>query len=330
MIIGTVLSGALSDRYGRLYILVFFLSLFCVSSLICAFSTSIYLFLLGRFLQGIGSAAGVIILISLVADRFEGADYKKFISYILITLGLSHGVAPMMGIFILNYFDWKAIFYFLTLCGVLSLLLVFSVGIKKEIHSQKLKDIFREYMTFIKDPFFLHYCLIIGALYGAFNAIIIISPYIVRIHYGWTITDFFWVGLAFAVGDSVGAYLHEFFAKQGSRKIVLIGLFLATISLLLLLIVGLPDNALGFLGLATLFILGSNITAACLTTNAVKVNPQFTGIASSFVYLAKFMMCSLVLILVIFLPNELITINFFILFSLILSGIGYLKIRRRL
>src|ERR1700722_15027157 len=97
MILGTILAGLLSDLYGRLFVLVFFLALFCLSSLFCGFSLSIDWFLVGRFFQGIASAAGPIITISFVADYFEGESYKKYISYILIMLGIGPGFAPIIG-----------------------------------------------------------------------------------------------------------------------------------------------------------------------------------------------------------------------------------------
>lgn len=331
MIVGTILSGVLSDLYGRLYILTFFLMLFCLSSLFCGFALSFHWFLVGRFFQGIASAAGPITIISLVADRFEGADYKKYVSYVLIMLGIAPGLAPILGSFILHVFDWRGIFYFLTACGLLGLGLVLSVGIEKKQSRPKLTEALVEYISFIKNPFFRQYCLIIGVLYGAFNSILIVSPYIFRLHYNWTIVEFAWVGLGLAIGDSLGAFLNDILVeKNGSQRIVLSGLAVGAMAFVLLLSMGLPQNGIWFLVIASFFVVGANLTAACLTANAVKMNPQFTGISSSLVYLAKFMLCSVVLVLVLLLPNDLLTINLFIFASLFISFLAYLNIRTTL
>ena len=328
MVLGTIFSGLLSDLYGRLYILVFFLILFCISSLFCGFSLSISWFLVGRFFQGAASAAGPIIIISLVADRFEGETYKKFVSYVLIMLGLGPGFAPVIGSFILHFFEWRVIFFFLTLTGVLALLLVLSVGVEKKVMAFGAREALHQYTAFIKNPFFCYYCLIIGALYGAFNAILIISPYIFRLHYGWSIIEFAWVGLALAFGESLGAFLNDLFIeKNGSRKIAFVGLLISLIAFIMILFSGLPLNGIWFLLLITLFIMGGNLASACLTADAVKMDPQFTGISSSLVYLAKFSICSIVLIFILLLPNSLFTINLFILLSLLISFFAYLKIR---
>lgn len=329
MIFGTILSGLLSDLYGRLYILSFFLILFCLSSLLCGFSLSFSWFLVGRFFQGVASAAGPITIISLVADRFEGENYTKYVSYVLIMLGIGPGFSPIMGSFILHVFDWRGIFYFLTFSGLLVLGLVFSIGIEKKTIRPPVNEALLEYIVFIKNPFFRQYCLIIGALYGAFNSILIVSPYIFRLHYGWSIVEFAWVGFALAIGDSLGAFLNDIFIKkERSQTIVLSGLAIAAMALVLLFFMGLPQSGIWFLLITSFFLVGGNLTAACLTTNAVKMNPQFTGISSSLVYLSKFMLCSVVLVFVLFLPNDLLTINIFIFSALLVSFLGYLKIRK--
>lgn len=329
MILGTILSGPLSDLYGRLYILVFFLILFFLSSVFCGFSTSIFWFSAGRFFQGLASAAGPIIIISLVADQFEGPEYNKYMAYVLIMIGIGHGVAPIIGSFILHFFDWRSIFYFLMIASLLALWIIFSVGVEKKVTRPEVKEVLLEYFASIKNPFFRYYCLIIGVFYGAINAIIMISPYIFRLHYGWSIVEFAWVGLALAIGDSMGAFFNDILlAKRGSQKIVITGLVLSGIALVMLLLIELPLKGIWFLLMITLFTMGANLTAACLTTNAIKVNPQFTGISSSLVYLSKFTICSIVLVLVLFLPNSLFTINLFLFLSIIVSVFGYWKIRK--
>lgn len=331
MICGTILSGLLSDLYGRLYILLFFLILFCLSSLFCGFSVSIEWFLIGRFFQGLGSAAGPIIIISLVADRFDGSNYKTLIAYVLIMMGIGPGFAPVLGSFILHFFDWKSIFYFLTILGLLAIGLILSVGIKKRVNQEGLKRTLQEYTFFYKHPSFRYYCLIISALYGGFSAIFVICPYIFRLHYGWSIVEFAWVGLALALADSLGAFLNEkFIEKAGSKNIVLAGLTISTVALVLLSFIGLPSDGIGFLAMATLFVLGASFASAALTTDAIKLNPNFTGIASSLVYLTKFILCSVVLVIVLFFSASLLTINLFVFSALLMSCFGYFKICKSL
>lgn len=52
--------GVLSDRFDRKKIVVFGLLIFMVGSIVCALSDSIYMLIIGRFIQGAGAVGGVV------------------------------------------------------------------------------------------------------------------------------------------------------------------------------------------------------------------------------------------------------------------------------
>ncbi len=327
-IFGTAFSGPLSEVYGRIEVITLFLFLYCASNLLCSFSHSLSWFATGRFLQGLGSAGGPIIAIALVADRYEGSDYYKVISLILIMIGLGGGTAPIFGSLILNFFGWKSIFYILTTLGILALLFVFFGKIDSRAKHKKFNETFRKYRFFMTHPLFRYYCLMIGVLYGAFYAFIIISPYIFRLQYGWSIIEFAWIGVALAFGEGLGSFLdEELIEKIGSQKIFITGLVIVSIALLLLTFFGHPSQGIWVLLMVTLFTIGANLTSSCLVVRAVKMEPKFTGIASSLINLSKIILASLVLVLVLFLPNTLEVVDGFILVSLGICVLVYIKIR---
>ncbi|EDM22998.1 MFS transporter, partial [Caminibacter mediatlanticus] len=53
--------GKLADKYNKKIILVFGLFLLFLGSIVCAFSTNIYMLIFGRLLQGAGAIGGVIL-----------------------------------------------------------------------------------------------------------------------------------------------------------------------------------------------------------------------------------------------------------------------------
>jgi MFS family permease len=67
-------SGALSDIYGRKRIILFGLFTYSLASLLCAFSSTIGLFLGARALQGLGIAFIAPIILAVIGDAFE---YKE-------------------------------------------------------------------------------------------------------------------------------------------------------------------------------------------------------------------------------------------------------------
>lgn len=329
VVIGTIISGPLSERVGRKKTLIISLLLYSLSSLLCGLSESITWFFVGRLLQGIGSSGGPIISLALVADRFEGHDYHKIVSYVLIMGALSIGGAPIMGSLFLHFFEWRVIFYVLAVLGILAMGLILFIQEGKTSNPRGIKEILYEYHFFFKNNFFRYEWLMLGMLQGAFYSFVIISPYIFRLHYGWSIIDFVWVGLALTLGESIGLILdEEIIDKVTGQKILLLGLFLQGATFLTLLGVGLPPQGMWLLAILTIYTLGVNLTSSFLVISAIKLNPQFTGLASSLINLSKVGFISFVLVLVLFLPETIEVINYFVLIAFLTCLLGYFKVRQ--
>ncbi|MDQ3395756.1 MAG: MFS transporter [Bacteroidota bacterium] len=72
------LAGALIDRYGRLKLLWFALLLYAVSGTSGYYLNDLYFILAGRALLGIAVGISMTIVVTLVADYFEGMERQKF------------------------------------------------------------------------------------------------------------------------------------------------------------------------------------------------------------------------------------------------------------
>lgn len=314
LIIGAVLSGPLSDVFGRQKILSVFLLLFSASSLFCGLSHSISPFLIGRFFQGLSSAGIPVIAMALVADRYTGAAYHKIISFVFLVLAIGPAVAPILGSIIFTVFDWHVIFYFLAAVGIIGLGLTYYAKLDLQLPRQELKKTLCEYVFFIKHPFFKHYVLLIGILYGSFFVFISVSPYIFRLQYGWSMMEFSWVGIALACGGSLGSYLNSILLdKIGGKKVILSGLSILLTAFLLLFLNQFTYEGIGILVLGSLYMVGANLISICLSTSAIKAVPGFIGTASSLIKFGQEASASFVLVLVLFFPETVTTINYFFL-----------------
>jgi len=328
-LLGTILSGLLAELLGRIWTLTFFLLLSIVASLLCGFSPTISWFLGGRLLEGIGYAGGPVLAMALIADHYKGAPYHKFMDLILIIIGLGPGIAPIFGSLLLQFFEWRVIFYVLAALEALALGLTFFVKLDVSDVRRKVGEALQEYGFFLKHPYFRYHFLMVGILFGAFYAFIVISPYIFRLHYGWSIFDFVWVGLAVAFANSFGSFLdRELNVKMGSRKVFLIGLTLIALSLLILFFIGYPKDGVWLLLTVSLFVVGDNLISSSLIADAVKMGPQFTSISSSLINLSRVLMTCLILLLIPVLPEQLIVSNFFFLTAFVICVLGYFKIWR--
>jgi len=107
---GQLISGPLSDSLGRKTVIYIGFTIFTFSSLLCIFSTSMEMMILGRFLQGIGLSAPRTISTAMVRDRFVGDYMAKIMSFVTVIFILAPIVAPSFGKLMLSSFGWESIF----------------------------------------------------------------------------------------------------------------------------------------------------------------------------------------------------------------------------
>ena len=90
-------TGVLADRYGRRQVLVPSLVLFSLGGLIAATSGSFTVLLLGRLVQGLGAAAPIGIVVTIIGDHWTGEDRGRYIAYNAAVLTVAIAVFPAMG-----------------------------------------------------------------------------------------------------------------------------------------------------------------------------------------------------------------------------------------
>ncbi len=121
--------GPLSDKYGRRPILLSGLGLFAVSCLGMIWVQSTELLLVLRFLQAVGVCAAAVSWQALVVDRYSSAIAKRTFATIMPLVALSPALAPLVGAWVLNHFNWRVIFALLLVIS--ALLLFFTLTLKE-------------------------------------------------------------------------------------------------------------------------------------------------------------------------------------------------------
>jgi MFS transporter, DHA1 family, multidrug resistance protein len=91
---GQVISGPISDAYGRRRPILVSPALFAIASIACAAAPSIALLAFGRLIQGLCAAAGMVISRAVIRDVYAGA---KVLSRIVMVYGLAPALAPIIG-----------------------------------------------------------------------------------------------------------------------------------------------------------------------------------------------------------------------------------------
>jgi MFS transporter, DHA1 family, multidrug resistance protein len=115
--LGQSLYGPLTDRFGRKPPLYASLLLFIVSSLGCAASPSIGIMSVFRSLQAIGACGGAVMSRAMVRDLFPSSELRRIFSMLVLVLGVSPVIAPLIGSYLLIWFGWKAAFFTQAIIG---------------------------------------------------------------------------------------------------------------------------------------------------------------------------------------------------------------------
>ena len=116
--VGQLIFGPLSDSFGRKPIVYAGFVLFILASIICVTTKSFEMMIFGRVLQGMGLSSPRTMAIAIIRDKYSGDYMAKIVSIVVMVFILVPVVAPALGQFILNYYDWKVIFYFNLVFGL--------------------------------------------------------------------------------------------------------------------------------------------------------------------------------------------------------------------
>ncbi|MEO8096573.1 MAG: multidrug effflux MFS transporter [Acidobacteriota bacterium] len=117
--LGQLLYGPLTDRFGRKPPLYVSLVIYVASSLACALAPSIQMMSLFRLFQALGACGGAVISRAMVRDLFPPQDLRRVFSMLVLVLGVSPILAPMLGSYLLLWFGWQSAFLAQALVGTL-------------------------------------------------------------------------------------------------------------------------------------------------------------------------------------------------------------------
>lgn len=108
--IGSLIPGALADRYGRRPVLLASLGCYAALALVCALAINFEMLLVARGLQALLSAGLSVLPGAIVRDRFSGDRMARLLSTITLVFMAVPMLAPSFGQAILLFADWRWIF----------------------------------------------------------------------------------------------------------------------------------------------------------------------------------------------------------------------------
>ena len=109
-LMGSPLMAKLSDRFGRRDVYILDIILFAIGSLLVAMSSSFWLLLVGRAIQGFGAGGIFPVAAAVIADTFPEEDRGKALGITGAVFGLAFLLGPMLAGIILKFATWNWLF----------------------------------------------------------------------------------------------------------------------------------------------------------------------------------------------------------------------------
>lgn len=181
MAAGQIIAGPASDDMGRRKPLVIGMAVFTLSTIGCIFSSSIYLFLAFRFVQGFSGGAGIVIARAIARDVCKGPALTRFFSMLMLVNGLAPILAPVIGGQILRFSAWQGVFVLLAFIGAALTAGAFAMGETLPARRRAAGGVLSSLKGFsglFRQSYFMGHCLMQCFAFAAFFAYISGSSFV--------------------------------------------------------------------------------------------------------------------------------------------------------
>ncbi len=285
--LGQLVFGPLSDHFGRLPVVRTGTLCFLVTSVLCAVAQSMEMMWAFRGLQGAAAASGPVIARAIVRDRYEGNRAAQVMSALSGAMAVIPLVAPSIGVLVLRFFQWPAVFLALAIFALIILTALIRFPETAPAHGAPkltIRGVLTGFREMLCNPTFLGYQLAgsfsFAAVFCYLSTVAYFLPDVFNIQTEQFGVAFALTVLGFMTGSLINARVVVRFGLDATlRTGLLISLLTAAIITIL------APSAEQFLalmaGLSSLFFLGVGLTSANASMGAISLYTDRAGAASA-------------------------------------------------
>lgn len=239
--------GPLSDRIGRKPVLLIGLSVALVGVLVAAAAPNLATLILGRVLQGAGSAAGMVTGRALVHDLFDGSERTRVMAFIGMAMGVVPPLSTLLGGQLHVHIGWQADFVLMAVLAVVLMVAAWR-GLPDRPSSPAaparggLRQLVAGYLQLVRQPAFVLYVVMLASTTATFYTFLGGTPLVLKgygvapEHLGWYIGV---IPIAYVFGNLLTMRLAQ--QRRGDAYIVGRGQALTLAGLLIVVVLGLAD-----------------------------------------------------------------------------------------
>ncbi|MCG7561197.1 MULTISPECIES: MFS transporter [Pseudoalteromonas] len=209
--------GPLRDKYGDRPLFIAGQAILLAGTLLCAVAPDSTTFLLGRILQGAGSASPVLISRTLLAQRLSGARLKSAMATVAISASVTAIIAPLLGGMLSSWFGWQGLS--LVLITYYLFITIFGLSLLKASEPQPFvinpMSLVRHYQNMVRCQVFLSLASLKWVPTFLYLTLQLHLPFLLQDRFGFTTSQ---TGQAMML-PMVGLLLGAVFAKVLQRHV---------------------------------------------------------------------------------------------------------------
>tara|TARA_Y100001934_G_scaffold760_1_gene1001 strand:+ start:537 stop:1754 length:1218 start_codon:yes stop_codon:yes gene_type:complete len=286
MVLGQLVYGSLSDRYGRRPVLLAGLTLFLAGSFFCLFAWDITPLIVGRVLQAIGSSAGIVLSRAIIRDLYDRERSAQMLAYITAAMVIAPMVSPIIGGYLYEWFGWQAIFWFVIAFGVFvtgsCFLWLHETHFERGVTSS-FADMLRGFGYLLRLRRFRGYAFQVAFTTASFYSFLGGASAVAINVYGTSASGYGWWFILISGGYMTGNFISGRIGRRvRSDRMITVGTVLSLLGCLVLLsvyLVGGLTSAVFFL-ICGLVSVGNGFSMPNGFAGAVSVDPSRAGAAS--------------------------------------------------